>query len=190
MITYRAEILDEVERRRLELSVGLLRVYNYYRVLVGIGLLAAASQTLFGTRFGQLDTGAFYLITRAYTLTNLLSAVALQFLPARIYRSDLPALSLVLFDILVLTTLTFFSGGVSSGIGVLVLVSAAIGYILVTGRLANLIPAWPLSPSFTPSSTSPSPSRTCTTTTSRRVFSERSTSPPPSLSSASRVGCG
>jgi len=141
VITYRAEILDEVERRRLELSVGLLRVYNYYRVLVGLGLLAAASQTLIGTRFGQLDMGAFYLVTGAYTLINLLSAVALQFLPARIYRSDLPAIGLVLFDILILTALTFFSGGVSSGIGVLVLVSVAIGSILVTGRLANLLPA-------------------------------------------------
>ena len=53
MITYRAEILDEVERRRLDLSIGLLRVYNYYRVLVGLGLLAAAAQTAIGTRFGQ-----------------------------------------------------------------------------------------------------------------------------------------
>ena len=68
MITYRAEILDEVERRRLDLSVGLLRVYNYYRVLVGLGLLAAASQSVIGTRFGQLDLGAFYLVASAYTL--------------------------------------------------------------------------------------------------------------------------
>ncbi len=141
MITYRAEILDEVERRRLDLSVGLLRVYNYYRVLVGLGLLAAASQTLIGTRFGQLDTGAFYAITGAYTLINLLSALATQFLPQRVFKSDLPALGLVVYDILILTTLTFLSGGVASGIGVLVLVAVAIGSILVTGRLANLLPS-------------------------------------------------
>ena len=142
MTTYRAEILDEVERRRLDLSIGLLRVYNYYRVLVGLGLVAAAAQTLIGSRFGQLDLDAFYLVASLYTLINLLSALALQFLPPRFFRSDLPALGLVLFDILMLTLLTFFSGGVSSGIGVLVLVSVAIGSILVTGRSVHLLPAF------------------------------------------------
>lgn len=142
MITYRAEILDEVERRRLDLSIGLLRVYNYYRVLVGLGLLAAASQSVIGTRFGELDLGAFYVVASAYTLINLLSAVATQFLPQRMFRSELPALALVLYDILTLTVLAFFSGGVASGIGVLVLVAVAIGSILVTGRLANLLPAF------------------------------------------------
>lgn len=141
MITYRAEILDEVERRRLDLSVGLLTVYNYYRILVGLGLLAAAAQTFIGSRFGVLDPNAFYLVAGLYTLINLFSAVVLQFLPQRVFKSDLPALGMVLYDILTLTTLTYFSSGVSSGLGVLVLVSVAIGSILVTGRLANVIPA-------------------------------------------------
>ena len=141
MITYRAEIVDEVERRRLELSVGLIRVYNYYRVLVGLGLLAATAQTLVGNRFGEMDFTAFYLVAGSYTLINLVSAVVLQLLPQRVFKSDLPAFGLVLFDIFVLTALTYFSGGVSSGLGVLVLVSVAIGSILVTGRLANLLPA-------------------------------------------------
>ncbi len=141
MITYRAEILDEVERRRLDLSVGLLKVYNYYRLLVGLGLMAAASQTLITTQLGTLDPVSFFTIAGAYTIVNLLSALVLQFLPQRVFKSELPALTLVIFDILVLTALTYFSNGVSSGIGVLVLVSVAIGSILVTGRLVNLLPA-------------------------------------------------
>lgn len=142
MITYRAEILDEVERRRLDLGIGLLRVYNYYRVLVGLGLLAAASQTLITTRLGGLDQPAFFLLTGAYTLINLVSAVALQIIPQRVFRSDLPALALVLYDITVLTGLTYLSSGVASGLGVLVLVAVAIGSILVTGRRANVLPAF------------------------------------------------
>lgn len=141
MITYRAEILDEVERRRLDLNVGLLRVYNYYRVLVGLGLLAMASQTLIVTRLGDLEPTTFVVLTAAYTGVNLASAVVLQFVPQRFFRSDYPALTLVAFDILVLTALMYFSMGVSSGLGVLVLVSVAIGSILVTGRLVSLIPA-------------------------------------------------
>lgn len=141
MITYRAEILDEVERRRLELTVGLLKVYNYYRVLVGLALMAVASQTFLSTRLGEYDQAVFYLVTGGYTLINLLSAVAVQFVPQQAFRSELPALALVIFDILVLTGLTFLSNGVASGLGALVLVSVAIGSILVTGRLANLLPA-------------------------------------------------
>ncbi|MEM8766843.1 MAG: HAMP domain-containing sensor histidine kinase [Pseudomonadota bacterium] len=141
MITYRAEILDEVERRRLDLSVGLLKVYNYYRLLVGLGLMAAASQTLITTQLGKLDPVAFFQIAGTYTVVNLLSALVLQFPPQRVFKSELPALALVVFDVLVLTALTYFSSGVSSGIGVLVLVSVAIGSILVTGRLVNLLPA-------------------------------------------------
>ncbi|MGE0625793.1 MAG: nitrogen regulation protein NR(II) [Pseudomonadales bacterium] len=141
MITYRAEILDEVERRRLELTVRLLKVYNYYRVLVGLALMAVSSQTLVSTRLGEYDQTGFYLLTGAYTLANLLSAVIVQFVPQRVFKSELPSLALVIFDILVLTGLTFLSNGVASGLGALVLVSVAIGSILVTGRLANLLPA-------------------------------------------------
>jgi two-component system sensor histidine kinase PilS (NtrC family) len=141
VITYRAEILDEVEHRRLDLTVRLLKVYNYYRVLVGLGLTAVAAQTLVSTRLGEYDPTAFYLLTAAYTVINLVSSVVVQFLPQRVFKSELPALALVLYDILVLTLLTYFSGGVSSGLGALVLVAVAIGSILVTGRLANLLPA-------------------------------------------------
>ena len=141
MITDRAEILDEVERRRLDLNVRLLNVYNYYRVVVGLGLLATASQTLLSTRLGEYDPQAFNLLAATYALINLTSALVVQFMPQRIFRSDFPALTLVLFDILVLTMLTYYSNGVSSGLGALVLVSVAIGSILVTGRLAHLLPS-------------------------------------------------
>jgi two-component system sensor histidine kinase PilS (NtrC family) len=141
VITYRAEILDEVERRRLELTVGLIRVYNYYRVLVGLGLLAIASQTMVDTRLGDLDQTAFTLLSAGYVLVNLLTAVIVQLLPQRFFKNDYPALALVTFDILLLTVLMYFSYGVASGMGVLVLVSVAIGSILMTGRLVTFVPA-------------------------------------------------
>jgi two-component system sensor histidine kinase PilS (NtrC family) len=139
--TNRADILQEVERRRLDLNIGLLRAYNYYRVLVGLALLAASSQTLVATPLGQLNDSAFFLLTVAYTFANLAVTLALQWAPRRFFSSDLPATGLVTFDILVLTTLTYFSQGVASGLGVLILVAVAIGSILVTSRLVNVLPA-------------------------------------------------
>jgi len=34
VMTQRAEIFEEIERRRLDSGLGLLKVYNYYRALV------------------------------------------------------------------------------------------------------------------------------------------------------------
>ena len=141
MISYRKEILEEVETRRLELNVGLLRVYNYYRVLVGIGLLTVSAQTLVATRLGLLDPTAFFLLAAMYILSNLTIALGVPMLPQRTFRSDVPAFVLVVFDVLFLTTLTYYSQGVASGLGVLILVAVAIGSILVTSRLVNLVPA-------------------------------------------------
>jgi len=142
VISNRAEILHEVERRHLDLTSRLLRYFNYYRVLVGLGLLAVASQTLVATRLGALDPTGFFLLTTAYTFINLSTALALLLVPRRVFRSDIPAFAMVLFDIVVLTTLTYYSNGLASGLGVLILVAVAIGAILVTSRLVSVLPAF------------------------------------------------
>lgn len=141
MSTHQSEILEEIERRRLGLSLGLLRVYNYYRALVGLALMTVFAQSLVASRIGNLHPEWFLAVTVGYTLVNLLSAVSVQFLPARFFNNQYPAFSLVVFDILVLTWLMYLSGGVSSGIGVLILVAVATGSIIITGPIARLLPA-------------------------------------------------
>ncbi len=54
MTTPNAGIIQEIERQRFDLSLGLLKVYNYYRVLVGLALLSVFLQTLIGTRLVSL----------------------------------------------------------------------------------------------------------------------------------------
>lgn len=141
MITHRSEILEEINRRRVDLSLGLLRVYNYYRALVGMALLVVFAQTLVASRLGNLDPELFVSVTLGYTVFNLVAAVAVQFLPRRSFTTQWPALGLAISDILLLTWLMYLSGGVSSGIGVLILVSVATGAIIITGRVAMLLPA-------------------------------------------------
>ncbi|MEZ5549821.1 MAG: ATP-binding protein [Pseudomonadales bacterium] len=141
MITPRSEILQEIERRRLDLTIGLLKVYNYYRVLIGLALLVVASQRLIESRLGDLDLAWFLAVTGTYTLINLLTAVTVQLLPQSSFAKEYPAIALVLFDVLALTWLTYLSGGVSSGLGALILVSIATGSIIVTGQKANVLPA-------------------------------------------------
>jgi two-component system sensor histidine kinase PilS (NtrC family) len=48
---------------------------------------------------------------------------------------------LAIYDVAMLTLLMYFSGGVGSGVGLLILVSVGTGAILVTGRRALLLAA-------------------------------------------------
>ncbi len=141
MTTSNAEIIQEVEGRRFELSHGLLKVYNYYRVLVGLALLSVFLQTLIGTRLGTLMPELFATVVFGYIFLNLASAVIVQFLPRRFFAVQYISIALVAFDIFALTWMMYLSGGVGSGLGVLILVGVAAGAIIVTGRVSRLLPA-------------------------------------------------
>jgi two-component system sensor histidine kinase PilS (NtrC family) len=81
------------------------------------------------------------VIAIAYTLFNLVTAVTLQFLPRRLVSHRYVNFAMVVYDIATLTWLMYLSGGVGSGIGVLILVTVAFGAIIVTGRASGLVPA-------------------------------------------------
>ena len=142
MITHRSEILAEIEQRRLDLNLALLKVFNYYRVLVGLSLLAIFTQSLVQTRLGSLFPDLFIWAAVGYTAINLASAIVLQLVPRRLFSQQYISFALVLYDVLALTWLMYMSGGVGSGLGVLILVAVATGAIIVTGRATALIPAF------------------------------------------------
>ncbi len=134
-------ILEEIERRRFDLNLGLLRIYNTYRVFVGLALLAVSAQSLFSTRLGQYDEVSFWWLTLAYTALNVVAAIFLQIISDRRITQDIVSLGVVLFDIIALCLLMYFSGGVASGMAALLLVTVATGAILLVGRYATLIAA-------------------------------------------------
>ena len=53
------DIVAEIEQRRFQLNVNLLKVYNYYRVFVGVALLAMFLQHYTETRLGRLRPETF-----------------------------------------------------------------------------------------------------------------------------------
>jgi two-component system, NtrC family, sensor histidine kinase PilS len=67
--------------------------------------------------------------------------VTTQALPARLFRRQFAAIGAVLYDIGALTWLMYLSGGVSSGLGVVILVALAAGSVLVTGRVSAFLAA-------------------------------------------------
>ncbi len=141
MLAHRTEIIEEIERRRYALNLSLLKVYNYYRLLVGLALITVFLQNVVGSDIGRLDPSGFLAATLLYSAVNVLCVLALQLVPRRWFDAQLIATILVSYDIGVLTLLMHLSGGVGSGIGLLLLVSVATGSILVTGRRALLLAA-------------------------------------------------
>ena len=141
MSNQRTEIIAEIERRRADLSLGLLRIYNYYRVFVAFALLVTFEQTLFATRLGSLDTTLFLWGALLYTALNIATTAAVRLLPHDWTSHQNFSLAITTFDALSLTLLMYASGGIGSGLGALILITVATGAILVTGQRATLIAA-------------------------------------------------
>ncbi len=141
MITPHQDIVAEVEARRLALNSTLLRVYHYYRALMGVALLAVFLQSTIDTPLGTRGPEPFFWITFIYIIFNSLSAFATPLMPRRIFERQIATTLFVLVDIVVLTILMYLSSGVASGLGVVILVSVAVGAILVTGRISTAIAA-------------------------------------------------
>jgi two-component system, NtrC family, sensor histidine kinase PilS len=141
MTTLAEEIVAEIEQRRFQLNLNLLKVYNYYRACVGIALIAMLLQQYTQTRLGRLQPETFLWVALGYTAINLLSAISTAALPGRLFSRQLPVVMLVLFDIGALTWLMYLSGGVGSGLGVVILVAVAAGSVLVTGRASAFLAA-------------------------------------------------
>jgi two-component system, NtrC family, sensor histidine kinase PilS len=137
----RSDVVAEVERRRFDLNLTLLKVYNYYRVFVGLALLGVFLQPLVDTRLGQLFPTEFLWTVLAYTALNLISAVTTPALPPRPFQRQTLPIAIVLFDVAALTLLMYFSGGVASGIGLIILASVAAGAVFITGKACLLIAA-------------------------------------------------
>ncbi len=96
---------------------------------------------MIGTRLGTLVPQLFATVVFSYIFLNLGSTVVVQLIPRRFFGVQSISFALVAFDIFALTWMMYLSGGVGSGLGVLILVAVATGAIIVTGRASRLLPA-------------------------------------------------
>ncbi len=141
MNTQNKDIIAEIERRRVELSTGLLNIYNYYRLFIGLAILVAYQQDVITTKLGALEPRLFLVTVIVYTAVNLASAVFHRFVPRAWGQQQNLSLGLVLFDVICLSIIMYASGGISSGVAALILITVVTGAILVAGRRATFIAA-------------------------------------------------
>jgi len=116
----------------------LFRVYNYYRLVLGILLigLLLVDTTSFDSRFRQLDY--FQAGVIAYLAVNAFIAVLMitGFQPSERHISVS-----ILLDILIIHGLLVSSSGITNGMANLVIVSVAAGNIMTPGRMGTFYAA-------------------------------------------------
>ncbi|MEJ2130537.1 MAG: HAMP domain-containing sensor histidine kinase [Gammaproteobacteria bacterium] len=139
--TNREEIIEQIDDQRRKQGASLLRIYHYYRIVIGISLLVVFINQLGDEPLGALNAAYFELTVAFYIILNVLIATSALVPSARTVDHQLLSFLLVTADVIALTLLMHFSGGVTSGLGTLIIVSIAAGSILVTGRVAMALPA-------------------------------------------------
>ncbi|TVS18975.1 MAG: PAS domain-containing sensor histidine kinase [Gammaproteobacteria bacterium] len=139
--TSRQEVLALVAEQQRQQAATLLRIYNYYRIVVGIALLVIFVREIGERLLGTQNPDAFLVTVLAYIAINMIIAGMSLLVPSRYFDRPTIGFVIVALDTLALTLLMHFSGGVTSGLGTLIIVSIAAGAILVPGRISTALPA-------------------------------------------------
>ena len=117
----------------------LLRVYTYYRTLLGAILLLMFEGHVADKALGYSNPSLFFYASLGYTVFNFISLLLLwkvRFLP-----SQKQLFSILLIDIAAIIVLMHSSGGAPSALGYLLLVAAAAGGMLLKGQIAIFLAA-------------------------------------------------
>ncbi len=125
------------ERERLV----VLRVYNYFRIVLAFLLLIVFYEIPGQTFVGAFEPRLFQSVSLFYLMFNV--AVGFLVLISQSQRfTTLGAISgYTMFDIFFLSVILFTCGGVESGLGYLLVFTVAFGSVMMGGQLSALFPA-------------------------------------------------
>jgi len=117
----------------------LLRIYTYYRALLGSVLLLMFQFEFSPKILGSEDPQLFFFTSSLYTAINFLSLVVMWRL--RFNPSQRMLFSSLLVDVAATTLLMHASGGPLGGLGYLLLIAVAAGGIMLRERIATFLAA-------------------------------------------------
>ncbi len=112
-----------------------LRYFGLYRLILSGFFTVIVWTRQLPSPLGEHDPGVFATAVCAYLLLAILAQVGVEIRP---HRFGAHVLGQVLTDTVMLTAMMYASGGVTSGMGMLLLVSIALGSMLTEGRTAFL----------------------------------------------------
>ncbi len=116
----------------------ILKIYFIYRFILAC-LLIILFHTNFGpSLLGSYDQQLFIISSGLFLVLTLLSGIGIFW---RLTRYSTQAQIVIFTDILIITLIMHASGGITSGLGILLAVSIAAGGLLIGGRCAMLFAA-------------------------------------------------
>lgn len=119
----------------------ILRVYNYYRILISFLFLFLFLDRNFQEFVGSANPELFQVTILCYIGGNLLIGLATLFIRPEALARTTPSFVILVGDIIALTLLMSASGGVSSGLGNFLIFTVAFGGGLIHGRISAVLPA-------------------------------------------------
>ena len=130
---------DIEEQQRLQRS-AILRIYNYYRILISFVLLLLFLEPE-SQLVGYVDPQIFTVTILLYLGANIIIGIVSLFDRESVLSRTLPCFIITTGDIVCMILLMFASGGVSSGLGNFLIFSVAFGGGLISGRISTALPA-------------------------------------------------
>ena len=119
----------------------ILRVYNYYRIVLSFLFLFLFLDPNFQRFVGSVNPDLFQRTIIFYISINVLIGLATLFIRVEILSRTAPSLIILVGDIVCLTLLMSTSGGVSSGLANFLIFTLAFGGGLIHGRVSTVLPA-------------------------------------------------
>jgi diguanylate cyclase (GGDEF)-like protein/PAS domain S-box-containing protein len=128
---------EKGERERLV----VLRVYNYFRIVISFLLLIVFYEIPDQTFVGAFEPRMFQSVSLLYLMFNVVVGFAVLISQGQRFRTSGAIAGYTMFDIFFLSFILFTSGGIDSGLGYLLVFSVAFGSVMMGGQLSALFPA-------------------------------------------------
>ncbi len=120
----------------------ILRVYNYYRILISFLFLWLFVSENFSGFVGSTNPELFQDTIIIYLMSNIIVGLALPlFISEEFISKTAPSFVILTLDIIGLSLLIAASGGVASGLGNFLIFTVAFGGGLIYGRISAVLPA-------------------------------------------------
>lgn len=115
-------------------------VYNVYRIVLPLILLVSYFTGPDTVQFGRVNPTLFIQACTGYAIFGVIVAFFAT-TSKHLLRDDRLLSATIIADIFVITLLIYTSGGVSSGLGLLMIVTIAAGGIMIHGRMSIFLAA-------------------------------------------------
>ena len=120
-------------------DLTLLKVYTFYRAVLACAILLTFIANPTSPLVGGLKPALFIYATSVYLAVNLIMLFII--LPKKMLVGDRQLFANFIFDILAIVLIADATGGVTSGLGILLVVSIAASSIMLKNQQATLIAA-------------------------------------------------